>query len=698
MKSQTAFTTTDGANIEKTELLLPTRPLLASYDGTLLIWHEIPDEPQLLMAFRQLRCIGYSPVDHYGRQTILLKTEARSQFLRDFGLTKLIASDVTQIPRLGKLLAFTCESEPFTVIAKGVTWTSEERDGTVLVSKRFPHPMQGRAIVNNCVITKGIGRPPIGDEPEGFCCAGQFGKETVEGDAFEFYPISDLQPQRPGWNLQAIAFGLFDPLDTIEKDNKRLNESTVIDIVPSKHREKVTLGIPAGLLLDQMGPWSWLRKFPVKGARLPVLESDQVPIGRIVTDLETAERLDLCDGDYVHLLRDPAKPDGTAFQKYEYDLSFDVPYQAIFLNPQDPKWNAQGGDFDGDYAVLTKRRELIANDIPTTKPYKARRRPMAVINGKAQYESALLSRQASFESMVGSVILTAMRLFEVGQLSEEDKRQLSQLAQAAIDSKKHPIDSSAARRDYDRYFQLVKGMKPENGFVLDFINAINRAEGFEAKVEAWRELGKRLDTISTRFESLVAQRYDKIDRLFNDASFLRGHRLTLPQLLTDAARAHLTADDSAPEQARLIKDVSDAFRRAIRAIYDGDDDAKRIADLCRVQIECMYKDGEVSAAALLAYAPARLAAELVTVEDLKQFKVRTRSAILCLKAPMTNGVYSINELQACDTHKHDLTFLMYGFEYATVTIIETFDDYVRANIEPITTAASDDIDDDIEFA
>jgi len=118
--------------------------------------------------------------------------------------------------------------------------------------------------------------------------------------------------------------------------------------------------------------------------------------------------------------------------------------------------------------------------------------------------------------------------------------------------------------------------------------------------------------------------------------------------------------------------------------------------LAKAEIEALYAEGAISPAALIAYAPARLAAELISLEDLKTFKIRTRSAVLHLNSPMKSGTYSCSELYS-STDKENLAYLVAGFEDCTVTVLEKFATYVRANVEPITSV-NESVNEDIEFA
>jgi hypothetical protein len=191
-------------------------------------------------------------------------------------------------------------------------------------------------------------------------------------------------------------------------------------------------------------------------------------------------------------------------------------------------------------------------------------------------------------------------------------------------------------------------------------------------------------------------RWKEINRLFVDCGYLRGSRLHLPTNLTDITRAHLLADENGPEMAAAAKKMAVAYRTAVAASNDGTEASKLTVQLCRAEIEAAYKEGAINAAALLTYIPARLAAELVTIEDLRKFKVTMRSYVLCLKYPANDGIYSSTEIQATSTQTFELQMLMSGFEEARVTVLETRDGYVRANVEPIRTEHVE-ITDDIDF-
>jgi hypothetical protein len=311
---------------------------------------------------------------------------------------------------------------------------------------------------------------------------------------------------------------------------------------------------------------------------------------------------------------------------------------------------------------------------------------MTPLDGKPHFEGTLLALNSTFAGSLGSTVLTAMKLWEVGELTDERAIQLSALIQAAVDSQKHPVDGRRAAADYRALYELLEEYAPPEGYLVEMTNALTAASSDEERIARWEDLvlWSTLDHQGA-YQQAMADRIKELDRLYRDSGFLRQHRLQMPETLRNAAKTQLLGEDTAAEQVEWVRNRSTAFRRLTRALAQTEDEEagtelrEQLNEL-RGEFEVAYHSGNIAGAALLAYAPARLAAELVHTEDVVALALEAREAVVCLLGAPSDGVHSVEALDPIPTEVDEWKALTMGAETVDVRVIAMHDSYVRAHV------------------
>lgn len=559
---------------------------------------------------------------------------------------------------------------------------AKHNDGTIAITNEALKPMQGTFIGEDehgtIVVQKGIIRPPFvtmdgRTEAESACDEASFGREMLEAVSGDFYSIKETGGETSSFSLQTAYFGCSTTAKLIEEDNKRLAKMTVFDLLSKENGSKVMYGVPAGLLIEQMAPWDLIRKLDISGVRATVYGSELVPRGDSEYDglgdaLDTAlaavdldagwpyshfmlsehtarllakrggvELLDLYDKWFL-IHRDPALPDGTSLFLARFAGLLKIyghyDWGGIALNPHDPLWKAAGGDFDGDAGSIYYPHEWLLPRQPVEREcYKT-----AGLTFKSEDISEQIIEYAALKtlSLLGPIILDAMRLAERGLLTDELAALAASAAQASVQSRKHSVDEGRTVQAAEQLREIATASREESGpFVTDFLNKIRRASGLAAKAEAWEALREEAESGTWDYGAPVEQallaRIRIIDRLFQDASYFQCCRgAQLPQSMRQNAAAL-----AEPGIASVVKELSKEYRAAAKElaeIRDAEEDKDtflRVSEslrMCKRKFQLACRLGEIGGevfdptkvqVAMVAFGPAKIAATAVSAEVFK---------------------------------------------------------------------------------
>jgi hypothetical protein len=686
--------------VERVEAARP-RPLVEQY-GLIVARAEFSlDDLVLSEMNRAMKAKGLVPIAMVERKVFFGEPETRLRILKDFDLLKRIPNHRELITRLGVVLKRPGgRSLPLTL--KGAPFEEAEGDGMIAISTQVMGPMAG-TFFSGTTTLKGIVRPPLEHsgivEDESFCVDAQFGVKVDANTAGEFHAVRTLTEQPATMNLQALMFGVRHPEQYIADDNQRVARTKTSDLVRQSFKAKVEAGIPAGLLMDRTSPWKWLRKFAMPAFSSTVFASTLVKDEEAVMLLpQSYDRLcRIADrkikvGETLILHRDPAKPDHTSFHKFTFagicKWAGKKRGEGVVLHPKSKQWKASGGDFDGDMAIVSMPNFEIMEDLPGLKSYRRTKpTPMVGLNGKPHMEGTLLAMTDTFANSLGSTVLTALKAREINALDDAMAAKLSDLIQAAVDNQKHPVNAREARTDYTDVYNAVAEMEPETGFLTTLMNELTSTSGEKESdvVAVWKQLVLWAEiSHKSRFHQVMAERIQIIDRIFKESGFLRGHRLGIPEAMKGVAKAVVTELENSSEQMHWVATKAKEFRTLMREMAAlEDDDAKRPLreelNKVRREMELAYFKGQVAGATLLAYAPPRIAAEIVSAEDIAALNAQCTEGFVGISAA-EEGTFNVEAVKPIDSDLTEWNALTAGATEVTVTILEEKGGWAKCHI------------------
>lgn len=628
--------------VKRTEFMR-SRPFMR---GTMCRFELEPKEDMLTGVCIYMQHHGRVPVGYVDRKLFFVREEQVEATLAEFGLSPdIVDKNVHLSTRVAVLM-----KRPGTVCLNintpDRTFNEKDNDGTVVITRDVDEAFPGTLRVSSPdgnLFYKGMVRPPLVN-PEGdrretpcICADAQLGKKldpAVVGN-IEFYPVRTLPGEFASVNYQAVMFGHKDPASYIREDTKRnFEEKSVLDILTPEDRKKVEAGVPPAMLIGQYAPWSWVTKFvPEKAARATVYGSYLVDNPTGVKLLEKTWRRIGCPkpGTYVTLHRDPAVPDGSSTASYRYEglLHWEsgVDVDGIALHPLSDSWKAAGGDFDGDAAVIFRGQvgDWTVHHAREHDPLKTDTKYQGVryADGSVAWASTVMGTISGFANLLGSAVNLAMRLRELGPLDGEVASHAQCVIQGSVDAKKHPVDARRGNSMYADLKDTVDLLAPEDGFLLDRLQVLRKAGGFDQKVEAWGMLVDYAKEVTGKSVIVTAmcERIVAIDRLFGQTNWLRGSRVGLPGDMRKTARAEVMRMESGRNQIRLVTNLSNIYRGLIREAND-----TRLSEVerqmrrdrayeVRNSIRTAVHLGELHPWALVGYSPHRMAAQLVSADD-----------------------------------------------------------------------------------
>lgn len=591
------------------------------------------------------------------------------------------------------------------------TFKASENDGTIGILHSIKQPMQGTfvdQVDGQLVVAKGILRPPFMTEDgrveeEAHVADAAFGKSMAT--AGTFYKVQQVGRRRCGFSYQTALFSLQRPEVLIDKDTERFQSMTALDMLPKESRKKVDCGVPLSFLLNELTPWNLITAFDIEGVRATAYASELVPRGdhdsifveksvsqafakvgvttvpgaknwdtswfmllpdsaRLLCKQLGCKQDDLYDKEFlVH--RDPALPDGTDLYPAQYaGVAKWVGQETgsgVVMHPQDPRWRGAGGDFDGDDATIYAKLPGMDYYGPILRPmYKTTGRKYVSDNVADQMIEAAADRTPG---MLGSSILGMMRLVERGLGDDANRALGAAIAQAAVDSKKHPVDHervASANRLLTRQVQEGRAVYPE--YISDYINAIGNAKGAEDKFAVWASLCLLIDqgmwSEGSPVERAMIRRINELRRLFEEVNWYRELRdQQLPQNIKSAAIAaakNNALNDAVQEITRQYVDTTIKVQ-----LYAADDkDARPFKDelaRARTEIRAACTTGHVknlkvtpkeAQTAVIAYGPQRLASQFVPSETFVELSGSAKYLYIALAGQgWVSGEYLVADVQ-----------------------------------------------------
>lgn len=597
-------------------------------------------------------------------------------------------------------------------------------------------PAQGTWISekgDEITVAKGIVRPCLRNpytgeaEEESSCLEAAFGKQ-LNGNG-TFYQLGKVGRNRCSLAYQTILFSSKNPAVTIQHDNDRFKNITALDFLSQEDKIKVEHGVSPALLMEQAAPWDAFRQFKATGVRATVYGSYLVPINSaaalekmpkiydIVLNgalsnhqapcfmLLPSSALSLAGqlgvepheliGRYFLIHRDPSLPDATSLYPalycgiLEWDNKNIHDSYGFILNPLDSFWLAAGGDFDGDAAACYQPTEWLL-------PYGSTGRPDFRTKG-TKYLSTEVKEQIieasanTVTGLLGTTILSAMRLIErdINSL----RPQLAGVAQAAVQAKKHTVDTDLVSA-FDK--TIKNRVQQENTycvFISDYINIIKNALGIDAKVKAWRNLVQAVEqgfwSNGTKIEKALVERVLILNELYNDVEFFRQLReATFPAILRDAAKAKCSTPIklAVSTLAQKYRDLTmRVFEYGEYELEDNDNKEGGKAFLLdqlqtvrnQFQLACItgkilgqqFSSTDVQIG-MIAYGPIRLAAQFASAAVFKTLGINTSRCIVQLcDHGWNDGTYKIEDLKPIPSCKTEFNLFIQGKTEVTLQVI-----------------------------
>lgn len=552
----------------------------------------------------------------------------------------------------------------------------EDGDGTIAILDEVDAPRQVTAAYYDqggtlMGVAKGVIRPPLHlddgqSEEVGLCRDLQFGKKLTEIPArIDFSQVRTIGRERASLNLQAIMFNYKNPDWVIADANEGLSEESMLDMLPKEEREKVEAGLPAALFMRKYSPWTWFTKFPVKGFRGLAVASHLVDRGSICIN-EAGKRELYKQGALgadrelplsLSVHRDPAVSNANSTHSYlvqgmiNSELDYDCGgYPIVAFNPADDHWKKAGGDFDGDMCVVfVDRHSRKPYEQPESNLRKHTNEPPVKIRGVAHDMATVQEMMHNYAPYLGPSVVSCMRLAESGALTPELARWGAVCTQGAVDAKKHPVNTELGIEMYDTLVEKVKEQEGDDGFFVDWLMQLRRARGEDGKANAWQDLGLYLNTHAddSRLMTELYRRWELLNGIYKAFGILEGSRAVIPENMRNTARAITMDSQIAISNTR---ELAQEYRIAMRASAGASSDDRYAARdgvaLARANVRLALSQGSITPASLLGYGPHRLAAELLTAEELGEIVDTVDTLKVCLVGTeWTNCTLKASELK-----------------------------------------------------
>lgn len=703
------LSTSDRLALVRREVMARPRALAKRFGLTLLSNpYTLPEElAWVLTALRAHNLRPVTVIDSEGKGFVG-RPEAASAFFTQLGLNEQVAGNRHLFQQTRTLLRRPGDWS-VKLVLDGRTW-SEERDGLLAITDAVDQPYavtlaqeQGHRLV----VAKGIVRPPLTihgvKEPMGFCTKAMFGQRLQAGHAL-IRVVKDAPLAKGSLNHQALLFGTRDTERYLREENAMDALLTPMDLLHGEDRRKAQAGIPPGLLMDAFSPWKRVTQYDVGGVSALAMDSPAVKPGTVRLTPATRHALEWAAGEAIRpgtpliVHRDPARPDASSMAVYAFaGLGFTGPNidtGGVILNSQERCWKHAGGDFDGDYAVV-----WLADRTPLRAPREGwrnlrARTPVGMVQTAkgVSLDGTLLALANGFESNLGPAVMTAMMLAEHGGLSEELALTATSVIQAAVDSKKHPVDLKTASALYTTLLE-ARGAFDAPSFT-QMMNGVRRAHGLDEKVAAWKQVMDWAREPRTGLNAVMAERATLFDRLFRETGLLRGSRLAIPEVLKERAMAELM-DRGAIAEIEVVRRLANAYRAATRRFMATDEDARdrRELDTALADIELALLLGTISPHALLAYGPARVAAQLVSAADIEALAVRATQARVLLQGEVTVGEYAVEALRPIDSDRFEWHALVHGAPRVAVLSAEGHGTYTVCLVQALVASTVEETTD-----
>lgn len=391
-------------------------------------------------------------------------------------------------------------------------------------------------------------------------------------------------------------------------------------------------------------------------------------------------------GRWFLLHRDPALPDGTSLFPSMYVGALHwangcTNDYGIVIHPRDPYWRRAGGDLDGD-----------AGNVYVPQPYFLPRGPVSRPDYKkdtAKYVSEDVAEQMaeaaadSVTDLLGPTVLSAMKIVERGVDTDHFRRTSAAVAQASVQAKKHAVDVEAVTALFEYIVSVVNRHVEDRPFLSSFFNVLRRTSSVEGKLDVWKDLmaevSKGTWDDGSPVEQAMIRRIHVIDQLFNDVGWFKAVRTNkLPAVMVDAAIALCSADVKA-----AILEITEEYRyeyQKIRQYAESDEEDKQVLETCladsydkiavvreKFRIACITGrvgaqqfDARAVQIAVIAYAPARIAAQNVPASLFTELGKRTSRIILQLCDHWKAGEYKVSDLRPIPSCADDFNLFVKG--------------------------------------
>jgi len=658
------------------------RPLAALYNATLFHSAWALDTDRVMWVLDALEAKGQYPLGTVTNKGFVAPKADAKRFVTDLQIERQLMKDRNIWERTNVVLKRPGLRQ-LDLVLTGERLDPRAYDGVVAITHQVDQPYAVTLVQDqgaHRLVTKGIIRPPQGDELPGYNPKAQFDYTLEKGGATAWI-VKRADPVRSSSiNHMTMVFGGTpdSSIDLVEYDTRLWSVKQPHQLLRGEKRQKVLNGIPMGLLMDEFSPQKFVANYHARTASAIAKCDLRVPPNGVWLTPGIAQRIGALLHDTIVVHRDPARPDASSMFTARVDRIEPYAAEAITLNGNNPGWKRAGGDFDGDYAVVWKDQLDPRDTIHNVPAYLADdKQKMVFLDGKPSIKATLVNMSSAMHQSLGSAALTSLHIAERGYMDDELAATATAVIQACIDSKKHAIDSESARRGLNELWSVRSEIGEESFSTL--VNIFKRSPEDE-RSEAWTKLIEWTRTLSplthNELEFALAAKVQALDVFYKKIGFLRGSRLQLPNLLREAAQARSATQDSA-EMVRTIKTWATEFRKAVRALaQDRDNEGLRdVVQTLREKLEVQYTDGTISPWSLLAYAPAKTAAQLIKVEHLKELGLTLHEAVIVFRGEIAPGNYQADDLTPVGNNRFEYEALLRG----------------RAKIEVVTATHKNDV-------
>jgi hypothetical protein len=399
-----------------------------------------------------------------------------------------------------------------------------------------------------------------------------------------------------------------------------------------------------------------------------------------------AQNVDQMIGSWFLISRDPALPNATGLYPARFAGIMDwdngrTEYQeGVWINPTDSRWKAAQGDFDGDSASVFVPSKYLQPREPEDK-YDLRTAE-TLYKSDRPADQMIQALKSNITRLLGPTILGTAKLFERA-LDLEYRETSTTVAQAAVDAKKHSVDVDQVKSLYEALRMAIT--EGERGgsypYLASFTNLVKQARGNKAKVTAWKQLYEVVqsgmwDRNGTPIEKALCERIRLLNQLFVDTEFFRtAVRAELPKSMKLEARRRascqaLTVVEKMTEEyvstVRMFQEEEDlgteeereGHRSLVRDMLRRKQSAFRLGAV-NGDLDGEHFTPEDARFALLAAAPARLAARYVPAETFESAGRATSVAVVNLFGKAwSDGDYKLDDIDPIPSCRREVDRLL----------------------------------------